>query len=46
MPMCEVADILIRFSLLSFVIVNIFQCPHLPLVLPYWQSGLDGDCPF
>lgn len=25
MPICEVADILIRFSLLSFVIVTIFQ---------------------
>lgn len=21
------------------------QCPHLLFVLPYWQSGLDGDCP-
>lgn len=46
MPICEVAGLLVHFSLLSFVIVTIFQTvPPLPLVLPYWQSGLDGDCP-
>lgn len=47
MPICEGETIDPPFpSFLCVFFTLSRQCPNLSLVLPHWQSGLDGECSF